>query len=108
MNKQERLNEAVDILSKRMQSRFDELRPSRREIYRGLDACFELIQQPWDYPQQTDPIDGYERIWHEGYEQCMVDFVDALADEWGVSVWAEAGADDELEDEESEGEEEDD
>lgn len=44
-------------------------------------AAFELIDQPWDFTGDKDVL-----IWREGYEQCMQDIVDAIADEWGVAL----------------------
>lgn len=47
----------------------------------ALVASFELIDQPWDFSGAKDVL-----IWREGYEQCMQDIVDAIADVWGVTL----------------------
>lgn len=53
--------------------------PSDQEKDEAFVATFELIDQPWDFTGAKDVL-----IWREGYEQCMQDIVDAIADEWGV------------------------
>jgi hypothetical protein len=84
MTKREQLVQAVKKLNTLLQNR----EASTKDYFNGFEALFELIEQPWDVPLgELDP--GYERAWREGYEQCMVDVVDAIADEWGVVVWME-------------------
>lgn len=56
----------------------------RADLPEGFAAIFELIDQPWDFSGAKDVL-----IWREGYEQCMKDIVDALADEWGVTLPAD-------------------
>jgi hypothetical protein len=51
----------------------------RKDLAEGHAAAFELIDQPWEFSGAKDVL-----IWREGYEQCMKDIVDAIADEWGV------------------------
>lgn len=46
----------------------------------GYEAIFELAPQEW-----VDKTEGIED-WVEGYEQCLFDIVDAIADEWGVAL----------------------
>ena len=53
--------------------------PTEQERDEALVAAFELIDQPWDSTDDKDVL-----LWREGYEQCMKDIVDAIADEWGV------------------------
>lgn len=72
-----KVREAVKILNFHLQNR----NVSAREYFTGTEAIFELLDQPWD--SDVDPV------WLEGYEQCMVDIVDAIADEWGIVVWPE-------------------
>lgn len=55
--------------------------PGSMDIEESLVATFELIEQPWDFDGRRDAL-----IWREGYEQCMKDIVDAIADEWGVTL----------------------
>ena len=50
----------------------------------GIAAALELIDQSWEF--SGDPV---VLTWREGYEQCMTDIVDALADEWGVTLPAD-------------------
>lgn len=57
---------------------------SRADLPEGFAAVFELIDQPWDFTGDKEVL-----IWREGYEQCMKDIVDAIADEWGVSLPAD-------------------
>lgn len=51
----------------------------RKDLAEAFAASFELIDQPWEFTGAKDVL-----IWREGYEQCMKDIVDAIADEWGV------------------------
>lgn len=57
----------------------------RKDFAEALAASFELIDQPWDFTGDKDVL-----VWREGYEQCMQDIVDAIADEWGVELPADA------------------
>lgn len=57
------------------------MRPSCTEKAEALGAAFELIDQPWDFSGDREVL-----VWREGYEQCMKDIVDAIADEWGVAL----------------------
>lgn len=75
------LKECVHLLLARLHSPVKELRPSCNEKMEALAASFELIDQPWDFTGDKDVL-----IWREGYEQCMKDIVDAIADEWGVAL----------------------
>lgn len=76
VSKLDQVHRAVRILNTHMQKGYHSVGPE--QLVDGLAATFELIEQPWDVP---------DSLWRQGYEQCMIDFVDALADEWGVSVW---------------------
>ncbi len=50
------------------------------ELMDGYEAIFELMPQDWiETPEGTED-------WVEGYEQCLLDIVDAIADEWGVTL----------------------
>lgn len=76
------LKECVKQLAHRLHDRDDG--PSCRMKIEAFVAAFELIDQPWDFSGAKDVL-----IWREGYEQCMQDIVDAIADEWGVSLPAD-------------------
>lgn len=75
------LKECVHLLLARLHANVPELRPSCNEKAEALVAAFELIDQPWDFTGDKDVL-----IWREGYEQCMKDIVDAIADEWSVRL----------------------
>lgn len=79
-----KVREAVKLLNVHLQNR----EVATREYFQGMEAIFELIDQPWESEVLPE--------WREGYEQCMVDIVDALADEWSVPVWAQLGIAEEL------------
>jgi hypothetical protein len=70
------VRQSVKVLNARLQNR--EVR--WREYHKGMEAIFELLDQDW-------VGDNLSPEWVEGYEQCMVDIVDALGDEWGVILW---------------------
>lgn len=50
------------------------------EFADAFEAIFELIDQPWEDLAED------MKLWHQGYEQCMLDICDAIADEWGVDL----------------------
>jgi hypothetical protein len=76
------LKECVKALAHRMHEKPNRL--SRDDLDEAVFAALELIDQPWDFAGERDVL-----IWREGYEQCMQDIVDAIADEWGVSLPAD-------------------
>lgn len=76
------LKECVQLLTRTMHDRKDG--PSCNQKVEALAAAFELIDQPWEFTGAKDVL-----IWREGYEQCMKDIVDAIADEWGVALPAD-------------------
>jgi hypothetical protein len=78
------LKECVQLLLARLYSPVGDLRPSCNEKQEAIAAAFELIDQPWDFTGAKDVL-----IWREGYEQCMKDIVDAIADEWDVFLPAD-------------------
>lgn len=55
--------------------------PARDNLPDGFAAVFELIDQPWEFTGDKDVL-----TWRDGYETCMKDIVDAIADEWGVTL----------------------
>jgi hypothetical protein len=73
----EHLKKCVGLIGARMH----ELDLSIEDMREGFAAALELIDQPWDFSGNKDVL-----IWREGYEQCMKDIVDAIADEWGVAL----------------------
>jgi hypothetical protein len=46
----------------------------------AFEAVFELMDLPWDEGTEED-LD-----FREGYETCLLDIVNAIADEWGVTL----------------------
>lgn len=46
----------------------------------GYEAVFELIDNPWDEGSEED------QDFREGYEMCLLDVVDAIANVWGVKL----------------------
>lgn len=60
---------------------------SRHLVQEGLqedsdafEAVFELIDNPWDEGSEKDAD------FREGYEMCLLDIVDAIANAWGVEI----------------------
>lgn len=50
----------------------------------AIGAVMELIDQPWEFSGDKDVL-----TWRDGYETCMKDIVDAIADVWGVALPAD-------------------
>jgi hypothetical protein len=80
------LKECVQLLLKHMHTVTDRITPDMylESHTEAFVAAFELIDQPWEFTGAKDVL-----IWREGYEQCMKDIVDAIADEWGVALPAD-------------------
>jgi hypothetical protein len=76
------LKACVKVLAETMHAKPTQL--SRDDLDEAVFAALELIDQPWDFTGDKAVL-----IWREGYEQCMQDIVDAIADEWGVSLPAD-------------------
>jgi len=76
MTEQGSLSRFVRLLSEHMQNRV----VSNSRLKGGYEATLELIDQPWE------DLPGDMELWRDGYEQCMRDIVDAIADEWGVTL----------------------
>lgn len=53
---------------------------SRSRVRSGYEAVLELLEQPWE----DIPEDLIE--WRRGYEQCLLDVCNAVADEWGIPL----------------------
>lgn len=53
----------------------------RADLAEGIAASLELIEQPWEFSGDKEVL-----TWRDGYETCMKDIVDAIADEWGVTL----------------------
>lgn len=51
------------------------------ELELGYEAVFELLVEDWE-----PTGDKEELTWREGYEQCLQDVCDAIAQEWGVQL----------------------
>jgi hypothetical protein len=71
------LNACVKILAAALHSKDRSL----DDYTEGIAATLELIDQPWDFSGDVDVL-----TWRSGYEQCMTDIVEAMADEWGVPL----------------------
>jgi hypothetical protein len=59
------------------------------EMREGLRAVLDLAtaeEERWDPPGDTARD---RELWRSGYEQCMADIVEALADVWQVEVTTE-------------------
>lgn len=83
MPKREQLRQAIKILNDERNRGYGSVGPEM--LSDSIEAVLELAEQDWtDYGQKKMPAS-----WREGYEQCLTDIVDAVADEWGVIVWVE-------------------
>ena len=58
---------------------------TEEDLREGARSVLELLsdRELLDPPGATP---GRREAWVRGYEQCMVDIVEALADEWGVTT----------------------
>lgn len=52
--------------------------PDPNPMARGYEAIFELIDMPWDGTEDPD--------WREGYETCLLDVIEHIAQEWNVDL----------------------
>ena len=77
MSELKKARSAVKVLNEHLQQR----NCSTRDYRLGYEALFELIDQDWT-EVEIDPA------YKDGYEHCMIDLVDAIADEWGIPVWS--------------------
>jgi hypothetical protein len=73
------VNECVKILNKWL---WDNPPSEQQAVDRNeaLESVFELVCLPWDEGTEED-VD-----FREGYETCLLDIVNAIADEWGVKL----------------------
>ena len=72
------LNECASVLSDALQR--PPFRRTPAVMRDGYEAVIELLCQPWnDIPE--DLVN-----WRRGYEQCMLDIMHAIADEWGLPL----------------------
>lgn len=73
------VHECVKLLNRKLQLRsLDGVSTEDRK--RALEAAFELIDNPWDEGSERD------KDFREGYEMCLLDVVDAIANEWGIEL----------------------
>jgi len=70
----EHVRKCVKLLNERLQNREVDLKSQRL----GYEATFELLDMPWDGTEDED--------WREGYETCMADVADAVAQAWGLEL----------------------
>ena len=78
------LKKCVQLISKEMHERSQKLYQPDDEpgwLVGSIEGVLELIDQPWEFSGDKDVL-----TWRDGYETCMQDIVDAIADEWGVSL----------------------
>lgn len=76
------LERCVKELNNKLHNRHPrENRLTIKALNTGYEAAFELIDQEWDFTGDREDL-----IWREGYEQCMTDIVEAIAEEWGVTL----------------------
>lgn len=68
------------ILNEALQTTAPSTKAVPQPMRTGYEAVFELLAQPW--------VDLDEELadWREGYETCIVDVLDAIADEWGIAL----------------------
>jgi len=58
--------------------------PTEADREEAFAAIFELIDQPWEFSGDPDVL-----TWRDGYETCMKDIVDAVADVWELTLPAD-------------------
>lgn len=86
VSKRDQIANAVRALNIARRAGYSSVGPE--SLSDGYEAIFELIEQEWDI-STVDFNATAEKVWRAGYEQAIVDIVDAIADEWGVVVWEE-------------------
>lgn len=77
----------VKLMNEYLQSRSRHLvQEGLQEDSDAIEAVFELVDMPWDEQHQdTEEAENYA-LFREGYETCMLDVVEAIANEWGVEL----------------------
>lgn len=70
------VHECVKLLNEHLQNREVAL----QEAWPAFGAVFELVDMPWDDHTEDDGL------FREGYETCILDIVDAIAQAWGVKL----------------------
>jgi hypothetical protein len=81
----EHVNECVKLLNERLQDselKGISLSLRRKQLVEALRSVFELVDLDWE----TQTGDKAELFFREGYEQCLVDVCEAIAQEWDVSL----------------------
>jgi len=77
----EHVTKCVKLLNKHLQNRSRHM--SMEEVPEDVSAfesVFELISVPWDAIHEDD------QEWREGYETCLLDVVDHIAQAWGITL----------------------
>jgi hypothetical protein len=70
----EHVHACVKVLNERLQNREVAL----QEAWPAFEAVFELVDMPWTGDEDPD--------WREGYETCVLDVVEHIAQAWGVEL----------------------
>jgi hypothetical protein len=74
------VHQCVKILNQALQTTTPSTPTHPQPMREGYEAVFELIDLPWDEGTETDPE------WREGYETCLLDVVDHIAQAWGIDL----------------------
>jgi hypothetical protein len=70
----------VKILNRALQTTEPSTPTLPQPMRTGYEAVFELVDLPWDEHTEEDGL------FREGYETCLLDIVNAIANEWGVAI----------------------
>lgn len=76
----EHAHQCVRLLNKALQVTTPSTRTLPQPMRNGYEAIFELVDVPWDEHTEDDGL------FREGYETCLLDVVDAIAQAWGVPL----------------------
>jgi hypothetical protein len=75
------VHECVKLLNQYLHARSLHLvQQGLQEDSDALEAVFEVVDNPWDEASEG------EELFREGYETCLLDVVEAIANEWGVEL----------------------
>lgn len=67
------VHQCVKLLNERLQI-------DATQFPEAFEAVFELVDLPWDEHTEEDGL------FREGYETCLLDIVNAIAEAWGVEL----------------------
>lgn len=75
------VRQCVKLLNEHLQTRSRHLvQEGLQEDSNGFESVFELMELPWDEGTEED-VD-----FREGYETCLLDIANAIANEWGITL----------------------